>query len=1786
MANNVSIIFETNASSVAKSIADMNAEINKLKNSSRGGARQSGTQTRETLNNAFKAANRPDLSRQSGLNAVRSSTRRGLTEQLEISTMVAADMLKRTKGAGKLVAELNEGVGYAIDEGFRPLREASAMLRRKAEATKSKKSQAKYLNAADEIDTYVNQYQKLLPGQKAAKRAFKEADALTALEKAQTAFQKIGVEVGSAADLTKFANRISQISPAIAHSVKSLRDSMDKISPQEYMQRLAEISMRGVSTLTSQKDAFTKQISTATTGAAGKGGAYRKIFEKRFGDVDAMMASGKQFEFKDIADQTAFSTWKDSLRKGLGSYITTQLDPKSIKQLTQLGEAKKTGDTEQIQQAMTAAEKAVKGRLSRMYEQLAKLEDIAKTTKDRDLNNIVSKFKQQVSAQAQVLNTQLADGALKTQGSMYKTLESGLASFTTRANTFRGSKTQRTKDNLGAYINQLDENAYQLISDQIEGFKKIKFKSLGKKTMEEAGITKPVQNMLNTQILGPTGFFKAGSQEDRLNSLSMAVDRVRPSLEGMGLKGKELEQAEAHLTKVLNALASQYREAANQTQGVNARASQSKRAKALELIARGQYDEARAMVADLEGYASTNVNKGRPSKKRGGGIGGGNAASVAELDVQAQSDREQNMSAVEAAITKRQNNPNNTFMGRLRQVSAFAGSLLNVYGLVASAVGTVVNGVNNLITQANELDKVASTVNALGGSFNNFSNSLQVAVKQQATYGGTLQETFQGLTSLVPLTKRYGADLGQLDNIARRLAVVDPLQGFQGAAIALKEFFSGDITSLSRRFEIDRKSLNSIKAAGTQLEQLQALDKALSDMGISNDVLAAKTQTAAVQFDRAAASWSNFTTLAGKGLQGRFIGVAEVINYAFSDSARSLATLEEREQFFIDSQRQIGRVAAQFKDFGEEVQAVSDVTDQFTSGPFFDFNSLKVQQKNYGALIDEFNGLIEKLNEVRAMENLPALSYFSKDDAEIIKELTVLSSKTDIPVKVLLESRDATGRQRTVEGAIQEATARTPLFANVLEGLSFGLYRSEGLQDLNTIAETTNGAGYYGPEASGALFPRNFNNQNYQASGNDQLLMQTGDANIRRSSLVLVQAIAQQTDDINSLTDLQYIKQSEDLLAESNINYSETVRKLRAELQSGMLTQEESDNVLMQLIAVNKKLLTARQRASDIEDSYITNMMKDISAFGSTTAKDSILKKVDDLTQKQAEMGQGILARMYGQAGGGAELDPSNRRVKEIVDFAKEKYNVDRETLYYMNEMEKKQAQMTVTANQTVSAYTALTNLTSGLNISLQDAVSYAMDFKNQMTSFTSGAVFGQLSLQDRLSVTSSSLSNIGKVGGPQNMNEAFNALNTMASLRQEQANAATSAGDSSKKILEKYEKEKTKIAQDGSDERTRIMEDWKEATEKLIRESEYEKRAATADFYEAMFQNDNLTLEQQQAFSARREAIRSEADAVRSTDPAKAKLIMDAGEQQIRNEMDAAEKVAKYQKDNLEIDEEIGDLQRDLAKAKDEDDRRSIQRKIDKLNQQKLENQREIDQVNAVQKARAEADAQKLKDAREGISEEQKARDKAIQDSKDKELKALSDLKIQKDADLKEEAESKAKVSQAQILSLQDYQKLEAVGNIMTTAAGMAAAGTPSDQVTAYLNKNLGDVKKYFSDRGTPMSKDILTFLEGQQNLVGSAGANPALQAMATFLGLSPNKNLPTEPGSVQTFVPFDKKKSTSISGENTPEPAGSAVVPEALDTNSQAVNNNTIEISLLNQRVKALSDNLFYYTFRRTGG
>lgn len=84
--------------------------------------------------------------------------------------------------------------------------------------------------------------------------------------------------------------------------------------------------------------------------------------------------------------------------------------------------------------------------------------------------------------------------------------------------------------------------------------------------------------------------------------------------------------------------------------------------------------------------------------------------------------------------------------------------------------------------------------------------------------------------TFVPLTKNVD-QLKEMTKVAETLAITNPLQGFEGSAIAIRELMSGDITSIVERFNLSRGIANQIKNASTLDGKIKLLKKALDDMG-------------------------------------------------------------------------------------------------------------------------------------------------------------------------------------------------------------------------------------------------------------------------------------------------------------------------------------------------------------------------------------------------------------------------------------------------------------------------------------------------------------------------------------------------------------------------------------------------------------------------------------------------------------------------------------------------------------------------------------------------------------------------------------------------------------------------------------------------------------------------------------------------------------------------------------------------------------------------------------------
>lgn len=68
-------------------------------------------------------------------------------------------------------------------------------------------------------------------------------------------------------------------------------------------------------------------------------------------------------------------------------------------------------------------------------------------------------------------------------------------------------------------------------------------------------------------------------------------------------------------------------------------------------------------------------------------------------------------------------------------------------------------------------------------------------------------------------------ELEKFQMAMEQLATLDPVQGLDGAALAIRELNSGDITSLVERFELPRTALKQIKGIADPIKQVEALMK-------------------------------------------------------------------------------------------------------------------------------------------------------------------------------------------------------------------------------------------------------------------------------------------------------------------------------------------------------------------------------------------------------------------------------------------------------------------------------------------------------------------------------------------------------------------------------------------------------------------------------------------------------------------------------------------------------------------------------------------------------------------------------------------------------------------------------------------------------------------------------------------------------------------------------------------------------------------------------------------------
>jgi len=204
------------------------------------------------------------------------------------------------------------------------------------------------------------------------------------------------------------------------------------------------------------------------------------------------------------------------------------------------------------------------------------------------------------------------------------------------------------------------------------------------------------------------------------------------------------------------------------------------------------------------------------------------------------------------------------------------------------------------IGAANDLEKTQATLRALSGTQERYAEVLALARRNQSLYGGTTQDTLEAFRGLVPLANSANVALGSLDETVRKLAILSPEQGAQGAAIALRDFLTATgaegAQSLQMRFELSKQGLTDIiQSTDDAAERTRLLNELLADQGITQQTLAAAADTTAASYDRLGASWDRFKTTVGGALGGALepsaIGLSGLLSIASGDFSGGLEQL-------------------------------------------------------------------------------------------------------------------------------------------------------------------------------------------------------------------------------------------------------------------------------------------------------------------------------------------------------------------------------------------------------------------------------------------------------------------------------------------------------------------------------------------------------------------------------------------------------------------------------------------------------------------------------------------------------------------------------------------------------------------------------------------------------------------------------------------------------------------------------------------------------------------------------
>jgi hypothetical protein len=1110
-------------------------------------------------------------------------------------------------------------------------------------------------------------------------------------------------------------------------------------------------------------------------------------------------------------------------------------------------------------------------------------------------------------------------------------------------------------------------------------------------------------------------FTEAGLADQKIAELKAA---------GITLDPEQEQRVRRDYLQALAAAAAAYRNMSDATRNYNAKEFEERRSQGEALAREGRFDEARATVRDVDVArpvlaADPNditAEAMRAKAKLTGDRDTDSAVLVAlgATDKDAK-DGVQNIRRIEQEIgkalnLKRQKSP-------LERLASFGGKVSSAFGFLQMTIGQSVVYLQDLLEEANKLEKTSATVSALAGDFAKYTKVMGIAAAQQQKFGGSLEEQLSGFSSLVPITKRYNVDLAQLDNVARRLAIVDPLQGFQGASIALKEFFSGDITSLSRRFEIDRTTLNGIKAAGDQVAQLQELDRVLAGLGISNAVLEARANTSAAAFDRFGGAISNVKALAGQGLQNAFAGavdkIAQDLEFAGEAIAENLQLDEQANQVVKD----VSKLASEYDGLRVAYGNWADTQDGGkafieSSGAFETLTqSIQGTTLSMSYLVKETNVAIDRLNEVRmARGEAPIQRYSGSSDYStvalgtqainlgIIDPQKLYGSRSDMggytPDFKDLLSRDliaifndvAKSQVETIEDSYatmgnrtpvgSEATVNGQIIAEAFRdffGFGTGAFAQRKREEQASKALGLTVDEYEKLVGTVELTTEKFLVVNSASEALAKIFDKTADSetranNERRAKLFIgsnskAKGIQDATPGLSDLDTLQQYFSSEFADAFKLEDSTKKAEKLLQIVQQIFDLLRINTNLALPIAEQVDKATKSYNDASYAAErlnKYIEQRNSLEKTFG-----DNLLSTTAYQYQYAKEASDGITANRIAEA----------KVTKELVSENNELGLTVKAQLSLIADTQRMQAKYTMEADRSVDAVTALSSLLNPggkIRLGMEEIVDLAMQMRQTFSNISLNTLLPTASIQDQFNFQLSRMrggTNISEAYGPRNMQEAegiFSATVGLYQQMQQDAGSGSKTGEELLKLEKDYNKDRKKAQDDHDKDMYELNEKYLKDLLELQRKSELTKRATPLNFYKNMQGLENLTPEQRQAYAARFEEGRTEAGKLRAEGKfTAAEEVMQGTADLVFNEASNQNEILQNQKDITEAEKDLGKLKKELAAEGDAAKRQEIQDKITLKNEEIARYNNNIANINSLKQLQFDSDNEVIVQAR-----------------------------------------------------------------------------------------------------------------------------------------------------------------------------------------------------------------------------